>query len=215
MKLGELKIEALMMIFPGTELMVDYENDDELRDKISQLNEDSNYNDLLASMPGAINRCFASLESKGIVPVKSYDLNLKKAKARGQRLLFDLSEIEDLGKIERIACYGEYHDKDRCDYAHETDTTILLDAPCTGQYVVIYRPVLPRIAMVTDDAKEINLPRDVLDLIPYFIKSELIRGENESEAAHARNVYEQMAAQIEFKRGGYQAKVESIYEVPQ
>lgn len=213
MKLGEIKIEALMMMFPGKELEVDVSDDAELREKISQLNEDSNYSDLLASMPGAINRCFASLESKGAVPTKSYDLDTKKAKTRGARLLFDLSEIEDLGAIERIAYYSEYYDNDRCNYTHETDTAILLEAR-DGQYVVIYSPILPRITMVTDDAKEIKLPRDVLDLIPYFVKSELLRAENEQEAAVARNVYEQMVNELKLKRCGYQDAVESIYEVP-
>lgn len=213
MKLGEIKIEALMMMFPGKELEVDVSNDSELRDKISQLSEDSNYSDLLSAMPGAINRCFASLESKGVVPTKSYELDAKKAKKRGARLLFDLSGIEDLGAIERVALYSEYYDNDRCDYTHETDTAILLDSK-DGQYVVIYNPVLPRITMITDEAREIKLPRDVLDLIPYFVKSELLRAENEQEASVARNVYEQMSNELKLKRQGHQTAVESIYEVP-
>lgn len=211
MKLGELKIESLMMIFPGTELMVDYENDDELRDKISQLKDDSSYSDYLASMPGAINRCYSSLENKGIVPTKSVDLSKSTAQKRGTRIMFDLSAISDLGSIDRIAFYGNNgQDEEHCDYSHEGTSKVLLEER-NGTYAVVYTPIIPRIKQITDDAKEIELPEDVVSLVPYFIKSELLRAENESEAAHARNVFEQMANELRSKNQGYQGAVISVY----
>lgn len=199
-----------MMIFPGTELMVDYENDDELRDKISQLKDDSSYSDYLASMPGAINRCFSLLENRGVVPTRSHELDSKKGKKRGKHLLFNLEEIGDLGIIDRVAYYTDFSDISRCDYTQEGASTILVE-PREGQYVVIYTPVVERISLITDDARVIKLPEDVCSLIPYFIKSELLRAENESEAAHARNVFEQMANELRSKNQGYQGAVISVY----
>ncbi len=213
MKLGEIKLETLMMIAPADELRVDVDNDEELTNRIKQLMDDSNYNDYLASMPGAINRCFSSLEGKGVVPTKSYDLDIKKAKKRGKHLVFDLSEIQDLGSIERIAFYTDYDDIDRCDYMLESDRNILLENK-NGLYVVVYSPIIPRITQITDDAKVIQLPEDILALIPYFVKSEILRAENENEAAVARNVYEQMADELANKRQkSYQGAVSTVYGV--
>lgn len=212
MKLGEIKLEALMMISPSDELRCDSENDAELRERIFQLKENSNYSDYLASMPGAINRCFSSLESKGVVPSKSYDLDIAKAKTRGSRLMFDLSEIEDLGRIDRIAFYSDYGEIECCDYSHEGDSRILLENK-HGVYVVVYTPVIPRITQITDDAKKIALPEDVAELIPYFVKSEILRIENEAEAAASRNVYEGMTEELQCKYQGYQGAVSTVYRV--
>ena len=210
MKLGEIMIESLMLIYPTSELMVDVDNDEALLDRILQLRGDSNYSDYLAAMPGAFNRCFSSRENKGVVPYKSHELDSAGAIKRGRRLLFDLSSIADLGSIARIAFYSDYGEIERCDYTHESGKSILLEER-DGTYVVIYTPVIPRIKQISNTADEISLPEDVLELIPYFVKSELLRGENESEAALARNIYEQMVGELVNKQAGHQEAVENVY----
>lgn len=213
MKLGEIKLEALVLMSPNNELMCDTTDDGELRAKIKELASDANYSDLLVSMPGAINRCFSLLENRGVVPTRSHELDSKKGKKRGKHLLFNLEEIGDLGIIDRVAYYTDFSDISRCDYTQEGASTILVE-PREGQYVVIYTPVVERISLITDDARVIKLPEDVCSLIPYFIKSELLRAENEKEAAVARNTFEGMISELACKRAGYQSAVESIFEVP-
>ena len=213
MKLGEIKLETLMLISPSDELRCDTEDDEELRRRLSQLEGDSNYNDYLASMPGAINRCFSSLENKGLVPSKSYELDNSSATRQGKYLLFSLEEISDLGHIEKVLHYSEFSYIRQTDYMTVGDTEILLEAK-DGRYVVIYTPIVERVRQTTDDARVIKLSEDLCAIIPYFLKSELLRAENENEAAVARNVFEAMAAVLTDKSDGYQTKVESVYEVP-
>ena len=70
MKLGELKIETLMLIFPSISIDVDTESGDALNEALSNLKADPNYCDYLSAMTGAINRCFTNLESKGVLPLR-------------------------------------------------------------------------------------------------------------------------------------------------
>ena len=213
MKLGELKLESLILISPQDELMVDGENDSDLSEKILSLRADSNYSDYLVAMPGAINRCFASLESKCLVPKKCYNVKSSDITRKGNALLIDLSAILDLCAIDKVLFYTEYQAPKRLSYSH-MGKGILVNDVNDANLIVEYVPFVERVTNVTSDERVIELPPDVCDLIPYFVKSELLRAENENEAAVARNVFEAMAAELTDKSAGYQTKVESVYEVP-
>ena len=213
MKLGELKLEALMMITPLAELDADADGSTALADRIRELRENSNYSDYIVAMPGAFNRCFTSLESKGLVPLKTRKVDTGELTRRGTSLCFDTSKIKDLCKIVGVYYYSDYTSPCRCDYSHLGSEILIRDFK-DGTFVIEYMPRIERITNISgDDSTEIQLDEDVCALIPYFIKSELLRIENEQEAAVARNIYEQMADEIQDKRTGHQGTVESVYEV--
>lgn len=213
MKLGEIKLEALALIYPGAELMCDADNDTSLREKLRELANDSNYSDLLSAMPGAINRCFAELEGRSLVPRKSCELDTSKGKRLGNKIVFDTSLLESYLKTEKVLHYNDFCDIHEVDFNFLSENEILLDGR-DGKFVLIYTPVVKRISQISDDASVIKLPEHLCALIPYFIKSELIRAENEKEAAIARNIFEEMISALSIRENGVQTKVESVYEVP-
>lgn len=213
MKLGELKLEALMLIYPADELKCNIDDSDELCDKIAELASDSGYYDYLVAMPGAINRCFAELEGRGLVPKKSYTVKDGDKEQVGTRVKVDLSKIESLLRVERVLFYGDFSDIREIEHSYLGDKELLLPK-MDGTYVIIYTPVTNRVYHYSVDSDEVHLPEDVCALIPYFVKSELLRAENEKEAAVARNTFEVMLDALSRKDVGYQTKVQSIYEVP-
>lgn len=100
MKLGEIKLEALMMIHPGEVFNV---TEDNLEEAIGVLKSDPNFSDYLAAMPGIINRCFGVLENKGVVPTKQAELTV----SAEERMRYDLKAvISDYGVLERVAFEG-------------------------------------------------------------------------------------------------------------
>ena len=212
MKLGELKLESLIMILPSESLLCDAEDNDTLREKMLELREDSNYSDYLISMPGAFNRCFTSLESKGLVPCKCFNVEKGTLERRGNSLYLDLKKISDVGAVKNIYYYSEHSSPCLCEFSAFGSGILIKDFK-DGTFVVEYTPVIKRITNITADTGPIDLPEDLLALIPYFIKSELLREENEKEASLARNTYEAMADELLNKQVGYQASVESVYEV--
>ena len=85
-----------------------------------------------------------------------------------------------------------------------------IDTSCEA-YTLIYRPQIARVTSLTDDGVEIDVPDNIAQLIPYFLKSELYREDEVSEAEKARVFYEQGMAAIRNSSERYQGSVENIY----
>lgn len=215
MKLGELKIATLMMIFPDEKFEIDFENDEQVSESLFALKSDSNYNAFLTAIPQALNRCFSSLEQKNVIPTKQMELSSTKGEKVGTRLRFRLSEVvPDMGKLEKISFYNTQENiyLDACSYSRESTDSILLEQ-ANGTFVIVYTPQIKRITATTGDNHMIDLPRYITDIIPYFLKSELLRVENPDEASIARNIYEQMVEETVNSQDGYQGQVQVVYGI--
>ena len=156
-----------------------------------------NYRDYMLSMPGAVNRCFADLEAKKVLPWRTARVGSAdgdKVSGGYRRVL--LSEIApDCYEIERVTQRREYGDEAELtageDYFIEEDELILIP----GATVIRYTPALPRIDAGTDLDAKVPLPELLAAVVPYYVKGELYRQEEPHEAAEAHNLYEQRVAQ--------------------
>ena len=212
MKLGELKIETLMLIFPSISIDVDTESEEELQQAINNLKADSNYCDYLSAMTGAINRCFTNLESKGVLPLRYTTFSSADFALEADRLSLDISEIK--GKIERVDFRNLWERKENCDFTLEGNSLIVEDLG-EGVYTVVYEAEIPRIKNITGANYIIDLPDKITSLMPYFIKSEVIRTDDSDEASSARSLYEAGIAEIinSSNRYGNQGAVESVFRI--
>ncbi len=175
MKLGEIKIEALKLMFAS------YERDFSVSDLNADVASDT-YRDYLINMPGAINRAFAIIENKGVLPVKRYEIKDTKVTK------VDMSVVEDFFSVERVifeGAHGEYVPQ----YPYLLEGTVIRfpDTLADGEkYTVLYRPSIKR---VTDNAEDVDVPDNIAVYIPYFIKGELYREEQPGEASEAHNLF--------------------------
>lgn len=210
MKLGEIKLEALMMIFPNDVLSVDFSN---LNEALGNLKFDPNYNDYLTAMPGAINRCFGVLENSGVLPTKQADMLLSQGDYRGPWYRYNLRAIAtDYGVLERIAFSADHSYCDNCDYKRESDDVVLLPFKREGKYIMIYTPRLPRVNSLNDENTDVLADRDdITSLIPYYVKSELLYTEHPDDAKLARQLFEDGLRGLVSNKNGYQGKVETVY----
>ncbi|MBQ7846915.1 MAG: hypothetical protein IJ344_01390 [Clostridia bacterium] len=203
MKLGEIKIEALKLMFAGygDELTVD-----NLEDYLT----DENYKNYLVNMPGAINRCFSVLEHKKVIPVRSAPLSMEQAEEVHGRLRFDLKEqIKDFHALERVVIDGNYGYESAQAYSMEAGVLVLSAEEIEDDAVirVLYRPKLARLTFASGDHADIDLPDDIACHIPCFIKGDLYRDDEPDEAGEARNFFE--AAMEEIKRNEMPEQVQS------
>ena len=212
MKLGEIKLEALMMMFPGDAFNVTEEN---VGEALEVIKGDSNYADYLAAMPGAINRCFGLLENRGVLPTKQAELTVDGPEREMVRC--DLNAvISDYGILERVAfegasgtCYTF-----ECDYMRESADVILLPYMGKGKFILIYTPRLPRVSLISSEGTEVLPGRDdIASLIPYYIKSELLCTEYPDDAKLARQLFEEGLKGLASHNDGYQSKVDTVYRV--
>lgn len=205
MKLGELKIEALKLMFAN-------ENNDLVIEELSTLGLDENYANYLVNMPGAINRCFASIETKNVLPIKSYTLTASDGLASGSFTRFDLSAlIPDFREVERLVCEGNGEYIGDYEYRREGNTIVIKDFETEERYEVLYRPSITRITALTADDTDIDIPDYIASHIPYFIKGDLYRDDEPNEASEARNWYEAAMDSIINSRANKANKVVNIY----
>lgn len=208
MKYGEIKIEALKLMFINM-------GDDISADNLESYEQDDTYSVYLVNMPGSINRCFSAFENKGVLPPKSKILETKNGVASGAFIRFDLqSVISDFCEIDRIVSEtdsGEYCGD--CDYQTEGDTLVLerFDDSDGITYTVVYKPKIPRVEALTDNEWEIPVPDNIASLIPYYIKGDLYRDDEPNEASEARNWFEAGVSEILAKKTNKNSRVKVVY----
>jgi hypothetical protein len=207
MKLGDIKIESLKLMF------VNYNTDIAITDLESYMQEE-NYASYLVNMTGAINRCFSSIESKGVLPSKAKVLKATDGLASGAFIRFDLSElIDDFYAIDRVVYEndnGEY-DGD-CDYRLEENTLVLKKFDDDESYTVLYKPSITRVTSLTDNNSELDIPENIASQIPYYVKGDLYRDDEPNEASEARNWYEAAMESILSSRVSRTNAVKNVYK---
>ena len=201
-------MQALRLMF--VQSAADYEEDD-----IDSLERDEECKDYLTNMAGAINRCFANLESRDVLPIKRGVLSVFQGDVYGGSVRYTLSQIfPDLVKVERIAKEserGEY--RGSVAYIREGDTLMLPEIREDERYIIMYRPRVARVSAFTDNNTELAIPDHIAALIPYYIKGELYRIDEPDEAQEARNWYEAGLADMTYESEGVQTRVKTVYAI--
>lgn len=212
MKLGKIKLESLMMIFPGEAINVP---EDSMEEALEGLKSDPNFSDYLANMPGIINRCFGLLENKGVLPTKQVEL--VEGSEENKLLRYDLKTvIPDYGILERVAfeCANGEGYTSECEYMRESADVILLPYMGKGKLILIYTPRIKRVSLISSENTEVLPERDdITSLIPYYVKSELLYTEHPDDAKLARSLFEQGLGELVSHKEGYQSKVETVFRV--
>lgn len=172
-----------------------------------------NYRDYMLSMPGSVNRCFADLEAKKVLPWKTARVGSGDGDkvGGGYRRVLLTRIAPDCYEIERVTQRQEYGDTitltEGEDYYMEGDELILIP----GETVIEYTPTLPRIEPRTNLDGKVPLPEVLAAVVPYYVKGELYRREEPGEAAEAHSIYEQRVAQVYPAPSRVQTTVKMVY----
>ena len=213
MKLGEIKLEALMLCFANPELEIDTEDEEIFLNALNNLKYDENYKDYMNAMPGSINRCFSSIEQKGILPSKTIKLTGDSLSSQAGVVKLELKElVSDFHHLESVTLVSNGVVIPHMPFVRiGNDTITLQPIGKNDEYIIIYEPRIPRIKISTPESYDVELPDDISALIPYFIKGDILRVDDADEAAEARNIFEAMCREMYFGEEGYQNEVETVY----
>ena len=202
MKIGDIKIEALKLMFTTYE--VDYSIDD-----LPDLKSDDSVKSYLFAMPGAINRAFDRLRDMDLLKEKSVTITPTEGDVYAT---FELTTITDLYKISRIAYIDSYNEYEpSIEWKTEGDTLLLFRLG--GEYHLIYYVELPIITSTTEETTEIDLPNELLRLIPYYIKGELYEEDQPELAAEAMAIFEQRIFRYTNKPTSNQTHIQEVFKI--
>ena len=202
MKLGDIKIEALKLMFAS------YSNSMTITD-MDDLYSNEDYADYLYAMNGSIDRAIDRIKAERLQTKKT--LVLTGGTVGTYRTAYDLSAITDYYAVDRVIyedTNGTY--EERIDYIIENDSLLLDNIDTSGEYRLIYYAEVDSATTMLDTA-ELSLKNDVARLIPYFIKGELFQEREPNLASESRNLFEQMLSALKIRSDNTQTKVKSVY----
>lgn len=175
MKLGEIKVQALMMVFPS--VTIEYDKDD-LEEVIYRLKNNHSYSPYIFASVGAINRAFAIIESKLLTPCKRDFFDGEK---KGSYTVIDLKEIKDILSVKGVYLNGE-----AVGFHITSQGTIKVKG--RGKIEIEYYVKQEKITHLTSNNKKIELG-GIEEAIPYFVKSDLLMGEDNEASLAARDMF--------------------------
>lgn len=202
MKLGDIKVEALRLMFMGGALEIG-------ADQLADFADDATYGYYLSRMSGAINRAFSVIERRHVLPVKAVRLV-----ADGDGMVrFDLRSIApDLYDVARVTWSREGTYEPSADHHIEGAELLVPAFDAEADYTLLYYPCIERVSVGTSDEKEIELPDEIAEVIPYAIKGDLFRDDENEEADAARVFFETALHEIALSHEhGAQGAVQAVY----
>lgn len=213
MTLGEVKIEALKLMFANGENELSVNGSGTSAMTIQQAQNDNQFRDYLLKITGAINRCFAELERQKLVPAKRKVL-VSLAEENEYNKEIDLSTLEglsDFEDVQRVTIRNGMEYDANASYQREGNVLILSFVRRGDTVAMIYYPAIARVTSTSDNTAEIGLPDKIASMIPYYCKFDIYREDNPTEADKAYQVF--LAGIEGLKQGdayGYQSSVDRI-----
>ena len=186
MRIGEMKAQALMLMYPDAPVRFDSTDDFSVENALYELKCNPNYEGLLESAVGSINRAFSVIEARGLSLTKCHDISSSICDKRGDGRIV-IKTMDDFLSVETLLCHAGGKTFS-CPYQLVGDT--LITDYHRGVFTLIYKTAIPRISSVTKDSYKPMLQRGVGELIPYFIKADLFSQENEEEARLCRDLFD-------------------------
>ena len=185
MLLGEIKIQALSLMYPDASSKYDDFTPEGVENAVYELKGDHNFTGLLEAAVGAVNRAFSAIERRGLSGIKCVDKALsvcKRTKSGG----VIISPDEDFLSLERLLCHkGEKTYACPCEaMGRELHTDLVGEV-----YTLVYRERIPRIKRITPDSYEVELQTELCEAIPYFVMGELIGREDTQRAKEAKDTF--------------------------
>ena len=194
MKLGEIKIQSLMLIFPSESL--EY-GEDNVAEVVFNLKSSRGYAQYLAASVGAINRALSIIESHSLSGFDIVSLESAKRQREGDSTVFDLSDYGDISSV-RGVYLSSGRNKASMDF-YVTGKRLYVKGNVSGDKITVeYLKKIEKITHATDDNREIAFDYGIEEQIPYFVKADLILSENQEESNRAREIFENAIARFAF-----------------
>lgn len=184
MTINDIEKNALALMFTN------YEQD--LSEQDIDLLESEEYRKYTVNMKACINRALMRIQRAQVLPLKSFTIDSTTSYYNdGYHARYDLvTLIPDLFDIERVIFESACGYNPSASFQTEAGTLVLTPLREGERHIVIYEPKVQRVALNAPSSTEINIPDDIADIIPYFIKAELYEEDEPSLAAQARNIFE-------------------------
>lgn len=202
MKIGEIKAHSIILICPEVQISYDRNSEESIVDAIENLKCDPNIRDIALGCVPSINRAFSIIEARGGSKTRCIKKQLKATEGK-----IKLSEIaQDVLSVSRV-----YFDGRMVSFEGVCDDEIYLDIKNAGEYTFVYKSKIERISEATSDFADVSLSEGIAEIIPYFVKSDIIAGEDKEGAMASKLLFDSMLTELLNRPIIASPSVETVY----
>ncbi len=174
MKIGEIKAQAIMLMYPDISISLDEEDAEDVERAIYELKLDPNFEGVLRSCVGSINRALSYIEGQGCGETKCVDISsVDCRRTRDARVVLKIPD--DAFRVERVLCYSSGR---TYELSFDIQGKDIIACYEIGTYTIIYKAKTPRITSTSADSYELSISDSLAEMIPYFVAGELFKQEN-------------------------------------
>lgn len=209
MKIGEIKVQVISLMYPDEAPMLDETDEESFNVALYEIECNPNFQGILEGCTGAVNRCLAYLEGRGFGEINCAHFQGKACPTdESGAIVLDLppdascvqSVILRSGKT---VIYPEYR----------VEGKRVVTERYLGIYTVTYKPKMQKISTVTANSYDIYLPLGMDRQIPYYVLADLTAQENPQLSKWARDTFDESLEWAEkTSLPPCQACVLSVYE---
>lgn len=206
MTLNDIKKAALALMFTNY-------SDDLSDENVDSLSSEE-YTQYLVNMNASINRALGRIESAGVLPLKTQEITTATTgTVSGNFARYDLStlasEFKSISRIAKETASGEYISSVKY---HVEGTTLVVAPLDTGdKYIVIYHWRPNRVSITAGSYTAVDVPDNIAEIIPYYIKADLYEEDEPNLALQARNIFESLLSQFVVDESSGDAGVVNVW----
>ncbi len=194
MKIGEIKIEAIMLMFPSAQISYSSDDDESILNSIYLLKSNGNFCEYVNACVGSINRALSFIEARGKSKTKSVIIAPEACEivASTKKVRVHLTRLnDDILSVEGVIMHGS--ESEKIEHFMESDSTLIIDKlPKNSECVLVYKSKIKRISQLTSDTHELDISEEIASAIPYYIKAELFECEDSEGAKIAREKFHEL-----------------------
>ena len=209
MKLGQIKLEAILLMYPDANVKFDDTDDESINRAVFELKCDSNFEGLLEATVGSINRALSQIEAHGLTCQRL--INIPKEECEiisGDKVKIPL--CKDFLRLQGLF-YKNGNSFFDCEC--QVFDNCIITKSLNADYLMTYLASAQRINRKTSDSYELLLPKGVCEAIPYFVKSDLYAAENEREAQRAKEIFDGMIRDIKDSLHLVNCEIKTVYTI--
>ncbi len=209
MKVGEIKAEAIMLLYPSVFVKYDDTDEADIERAIYELRLDPNFEGLINSFTGSINRSLAYIESQGYGERKC--AHIKKSECeKTENGLIILKTEKDFYKAESVFCRSG---KEIAVLDFTVVSKGILTKDVGEDYTLIYRAKTPRLSKIGKESAELEAPAGMAEHIPYFLAAEQLASENEELSKEYMSYFESGIKRLGELGASCQSCIETLYSM--
>ena len=203
MKLGEIKLEALVLMNVINESKFEV-------NKINEYLNESKYKKYLLNMNHSISQAVDIINNRNVLKEKICNLTDLEYIQESCYITLSLEQIKDYKKIKKVVSFDS--DIIQLKYQVISNILIVFSTQNLSNIKIVYYPKIVFFENLNDN-DELPIDNDLARIIPYYIKYDLYQEDEPNLSLIAKSNFDSLLAEFQVIENDEESEIEKFFEV--